>query len=150
MKLKQKGFTLIELLVVIAVIGLLAAIITLAVGNARGKARDARRKSDASALVKALDLYYQENNEYPNNGTVGNPNNATSAQNLASFLVPKFISAIPVDPKGNPDDYMYIWKQNGSQYGLYIPFGNDGGTGCKIMTTGGSTPWFSGAPVCNY
>jgi prepilin-type N-terminal cleavage/methylation domain-containing protein len=65
MKKQQKGFTLIELLVVIAIIGLLASVVLLALGSARGKARDAKRLSDIRQIGTALDLYYSSCNSYP-------------------------------------------------------------------------------------
>lgn len=64
-KSKQLGFTLIELLIVIAIIGLLSIIVTIAVGQARVKARNAKRLSDYRVVSTALSLYYQDNGHYP-------------------------------------------------------------------------------------
>ena len=62
---KIKGFTLLELLVVIAIIGLLSTLAVVALGNARMKARDAKRISDLKQVSAALELYYDDNGHYP-------------------------------------------------------------------------------------
>ncbi|MBN2884658.1 prepilin-type N-terminal cleavage/methylation domain-containing protein [Patescibacteria group bacterium] len=61
----NSGFTLIELLVVIAIIGLLSTISILALNSARSHARDSKRLSDTSEIVNALEMYYYDNNAYP-------------------------------------------------------------------------------------
>ena len=81
--MKKKGFTLIELLIVIAIIGLLAAITIVYLGNPQTKARDARRLSDISNMRNALSLYFNDNNAYP----------ATGSTSFGTYL-----KKLPADP----------------------------------------------------
>lgn len=65
MNKNKKGFTLVELLVVIAIIGLLATLSVIALNNARAKSRDAKRISDIKQIQTALELYFNDVNQYP-------------------------------------------------------------------------------------
>ncbi|MFC1625466.1 prepilin-type N-terminal cleavage/methylation domain-containing protein [Patescibacteria group bacterium] len=71
-KASNKGFTLIELLVVIALVGILSTLALANISAARGRSRDAQRKSDLRSIETALRLYYNDNNYYPLSDTTGN------------------------------------------------------------------------------
>lgn len=64
---QRKGFTLIELLLVIAIVGVLAAIVLLAINPAKrlAQARDSGRKSDVSQLATAAQAYFTTYSRYP-------------------------------------------------------------------------------------
>lgn len=60
-----KRFSLFELLLVIAILGLLSTLAIIIIGNERQKARDAARLEDMRELEVALQLYFSDNNRYP-------------------------------------------------------------------------------------
>jgi len=66
-----RGFTLIELLATIAIIGILASSVLAAVGQSRAKARDAKKLSGVSEIQKALELYYDAFQSYPETTPTG-------------------------------------------------------------------------------
>ena len=79
----SKGFTLVELLVVVAIIGILATVVVVSVSGVRSKSRDARRISDIREIAAALQLYFNDQNQFPS---------ATDP------LAPSYIRGIPTDP----------------------------------------------------
>ena len=75
----KKGFTLIELLVVVAIIGLLAAVIMVALSSARNKGGDAAVKANLDIIRSQAELFYSDNAEsyLPPGGTIRTPANCT-------------------------------------------------------------------------
>lgn len=130
----RKGFTLLEILLVIGAIGILAAIVIIAINPNQqlAQARNAERQSELNALLKAAEQYLIDRGQYPQSIQNLNENegrevcatgdleesdglgsiNCTSLLDLRNF-VPTYISSIPSDPQvsGNSTGYT-LYKVN--------------------------------------
>jgi general secretion pathway protein G/type IV pilus assembly protein PilA len=62
---EEKGFTLIELIVVVAVLGILATIAVPRVIRVTEKANTNTEQANLTIIKNALERYYAENGDYP-------------------------------------------------------------------------------------
>lgn len=116
----KNGFTLIELLVGIVILGILGSFTFANVFNGLPKARDAQRKNDLEQLQTALQLYYQDNNEYP----ALTKCESTTDDCWSTLLVKnntnqsRYIKIIPKDPINNSDHHYYYCSSATDKYTL--------------------------------
>jgi len=80
----DRGFTLIELLVVLAIIATLLSLALPRYFHSVEHAREAVLRQNLATLRDALDKYYGDTGQYPNN--------------LQDLVTRKYLRAIPVDP----------------------------------------------------
>ena len=121
MKNRNKGFTLIELLVVIAIIGILSSVVLASLNSARTKSRDARRIADLRQIQAALEVYYDNNGQYPQpsqgwNTWSGHCPNYGNNDNYISGLAPNYIPTLPRDPLYDTGSQCYLYRSNGQDY----------------------------------
>lgn len=105
---KNFGFTLIELLITIAVFSVLATAVIMLINPQEqlGKANDAKRKNDLQQVQKTIEIYYQDNQRYPEVSEV------VWGTSLDTY------GSLPKDPKANKS-YAYVVSNNGQSYKLF-------------------------------
>lgn len=104
-KQPAKGFTLIELLIVIAIIGLLATLAIVSLTGAQRKARDTKRLADAKQYQGAIELYYNEQGNYP---TPTDWSDFTS-DIITDGGIGKYITQAPGSPTNDDTDDFYSY-----------------------------------------
>ncbi len=92
----KKGFTLIELLVVISIIGLLSSVVLASLAKTKERAGYAKAAQDITTMRTALELFYQDNGDWPPVG-LSNYYYSDSAHGWPTFgnLMQSVLKSIP-------------------------------------------------------
>lgn len=123
----KKSFTLIELLIVIATIGLLITIGLVSFKSAQAKARDSKRITEVGTLFKALELYYDDNTKYPEQGTWGCIEDTIGEAGGFAEKMKPYLPKTPQDPlypreyePGKKYCYEYKTENEGKEYKIHV------------------------------
>jgi len=112
MSKRNSGFTLIELLVVIGILGILLAIVLIAINPARqfAQANNTARRSDVTTLLNAIHQYSADNKgKLPTGIPVEDPSTPASeakeiskaGADICALISPTYVASLPTDPKLN-------------------------------------------------
>lgn len=126
---KHRGFTLVEVMVVVVIMAILAAIVVPKIMSRPEQARIVKAKQDILAIQNAMDLYRLDNGFYPSTqqgiqALVTKPTGDPTPNNWHGYL-----RTSPIDPWGNPYQYLNPGKHSDIDIFTYGPTGKPGGTG---------------------
>jgi general secretion pathway protein G len=128
---RRRGFSLIELLVVLVILALLAGIVLPRFLNRAKDAQVSTARTQIQSFKSALQLYMLDNNNTPPStqqgldALVSEPTSSPRPVKWQKYL--NDITAIPMDPWGNP--YEYQSPGPGGEDFFIISYGADGKEG---------------------
>jgi len=129
-KRRQRGFTLIEIMIVLVILGLLSTVVILNVLPAQDRAMTQKAATDVRMIEQALQQYRLDNLKYPSTEQ-GLEALETAPAGLArpERYREGGYARIPLDPWGNPYQYVYPGEQGQFDVFSYGADGRPGGEG---------------------
>ena len=121
----SRGFTLIELLVVMAIIGALLSIAVPRYFRSIQHARETVLKEDLAILREAIDKYYADLNQYP--------------ENLGDLAAKRYVRSVPVDPFTRLADTWTVVQSDDPDH-----------TGIRDLHSGATEVASDGTPVASW
>ena len=122
----RRPFPFAEALMVLSLIVLAGALFFTSAENARARARDSVRLSDLRSVQAALEIYGSEHGGYPKSPRGGWAGACadyggyaiTGTEGYIPDLAPRYIDALPADPRPNGTAGCYIYRSDGEDYML--------------------------------
>ena len=107
-KTRARGFTLIEVMVVVVILGIMAAILVPRIMDRPEQAQIIKAKQDIRVIESQLNLYRLDNFSYPSTdqgleALVEKPTHGAEPRN---YKQGGYLDRVPVDPWGNPYQYL--------------------------------------------
>lgn len=124
----QRGFTLIEVMVVVVILGILAAFIVPRIMDRPDAARIVKAQNDIGAIRAALDYYRMDNHRYPATDE-GLESLVERPANAPAWKEGGYMDKVPVDPWGNPYQYLSPGVHGTIDIFSYGADGTEGGDG---------------------
>jgi type II secretion system protein G len=131
----QRGFTLLEMMVVVAIIAILAGILIPNFARARSQAQTSACIGNEKIIATALELYYTDNQKYPESASVGGPGSPFMTE-MAGYM-----NQTPIDPAAGAGSFYTYTNTSGSGasgYDIVCPGAHDPST-LQSLTGGTAT-----------
>ena len=155
---RNSGFTLMELLVVIVLLGILIVVGLGSFQSATRKSKDSQRKANLKSVSIALEAYFNDAGQYPNDDGLGHMvvANCSSTYSYCPWgstmknSTTMYMALLPIDPGTNA--YWYKVGTNNTSYQLYARIDNL--EDASIYVSVGKPQMWSdvscGSKKCNY
>ncbi|MEX0933789.1 MAG: hypothetical protein WD003_00820 [Candidatus Paceibacterota bacterium] len=123
----NKGASLLEIFLIGALLSFLVALISFFPGGSQDPLRDEIRLSDIQTLTRALEVYHNENKNYPStNGQWWGVCDAygkhprSGANGWVPNIAPRYLPELPIDPAPIKDYGCYLYRSDGVDYKLLV------------------------------
>ncbi|MEM9364790.1 MAG: type II secretion system major pseudopilin GspG [Planctomycetota bacterium] len=98
---RNAAFSLVELIVVMVIIGLLSGLVAVQTRSYLNTSRQNAARAEIATIVGALESFYADQSRYPSNDE-GLEVLVTGTESVPDG----FLKGIPLDPWGNPYEYL--------------------------------------------